>query len=419
MIERYKLLIILFEIFFGVKLNLIGTISISELFLFVYCIILLKKIRFKDFPEIKTITYLYGGLLLSQIISETLIGNSLTNSLKGISITIVSYLHFLFLFYWIAKDKSIILYIIVGCIIRTLIFKSDFKELDVQSLLLDKSAGLIKFYIAPLLIYTLLILSTYLKRKISILLFSLTGLTFITLGARSYGLIILLTAIVTYFTIYNKIITKRKIIVFCTFICMITYPLYTIYVNKVLSGEIKNGNSKQLLHIQDPYNPVNLLIFGRSDSFVDIYAFMDKPLTGHGAWAIDKGGKYHLLMFKITNQFPNSNENYKKSTIPSHSVLIGAGMMNGIFAFIFMFSIILFFLKKSVQAINTKDKYIMILIYSSAYIIWTALFSPQSHFRIDLPFYFALNLALYYYTIKSKKKLNVSKYLSNNSNVRQ
>lgn len=42
-----------------------------------------------------------------------------------------------------------------------------------------------------------------------------------------------------------------------------------------------------------------ILFSARTDFFVSTIAFLDKPLWGHGSWAVDHKEKYHLLQLKM------------------------------------------------------------------------------------------------------------------------
>lgn len=56
--SRY-IIILLFELGFGIKFNIIGQISISELFLFVYVPFILSKVKWKKAVELRKITIAY------------------------------------------------------------------------------------------------------------------------------------------------------------------------------------------------------------------------------------------------------------------------------------------------------------------------------------------------------------------------
>lgn len=416
-----KFLIVLLEIGFGITFNIVGTISLSELALIITALWYIKRDMFVKYPILKTITWLYAGLLVSQVIAEYMVGNVLNNALKGFAVTTVSYLHFMFLFRYFVKDRKLIIYALIGMLAQSFIFGTTF-EGNVDEVLEGQGAVFLKFYLAPLIINIVLLVAIYSKKRNISILCIVTGVLFVVLGARSSGISILLTGFIAYFILFARgKINRRIIIVITLFVAIFGYGLYAVYVNNVLSGKITAGNSLQLKQTSNPYNPINLLMMGRSEAFVGWIAFMDKPLFGHGAWAEDIGGKYHLLQANLTNSIYRDPE---LNIIPAHSVIIGAGMQNGIFAFAFMVSIFIFFIKNGIKSIQKKDPFLIIILYLIISLIWNGLFSPVSHFRLDMPLAFAFLLAsgilnerrkIYFNRVMKKKKLEIVD-LSNGTN---
>lgn len=387
-----KLILILFEIGFGLKLNIVGTISVSEIFLVVGSFVYVRKSLFIYYPEVRKITWLYLGLMFTQIVAELLVGNSLNNSLKGFAVTFISFFHFFFLFQYFIKDRSYIAFAIIGVLARRLIFGTEL-EADIAGIVSGEGAVFLKFYLAPILGYILVLLSIFRGRKNMSILIVFMGFALVIMGARSTGGLLAVTGLLALVLLYRKQKIKRKSLVSIALVVVIlVYGLFTVYVNQVLNGKITSGNAWQIQRLENPYNPLNLLVMGRTETFVGMVAFIDKFWTGHGAWAEDKSGMYHYLMFEFKNM-DRIVEKY--SIIPSHSVLIGAGVQNGIAAFLFMAMILVFFVKRGIKSLNKNDRFLIITIFFLNQVIWNGLFSPTTHFRSGLPLYFAFLLASY------------------------
>ena len=399
------LLIFLFELGFGIKFNIVGEISISELFLLAYTPFIIAKIRWQRAKELKTITVAYIVLLAAQIFSEVLVSNGLSSSLKGLAITVVSYLHFVFLFYSLTKDKRVILVIILSQIAMKLFFGTSFEEQSADDILAGEAATYLKFYIAPLTILIFLAISVVHKDRNFPILFSLLGVIFIILGARSSGGMALIAGMVAYLMGHKNLIpTKSVLVISIVVLLIVSYGFYVYYVNLVLSGEITSGNSRQLFVCKNPYNPIELLMAGRSEVWVGWQAFMDKFWFGHGAWPYDTTGHYQRLMFMMHGDKLLPDQLSYHFLIPSHSVLIGSGMMNGVFAFLTMLYIIFYFLKRGILAlVSCERKYLLVLSFYVLNLFWNALFSPQSHFRQTIPIAFAIILILYWGYSQKKK----------------
>lgn len=392
------IVIFLFELGFGIKFNLIGTISISELFLLFFVpLFILPKVRWVT--GMRRITIAYALLLSFQVFSEIMVGNDLDSALKGLAITVVSYLHFLFLVFYLSKQKSLILILVVSQIVNKLIFGSVIEEQSVEDVLAGEAAAYLKFYVASLILLPLLALSMVYRHKYFFLVFSFVGMVLVFLGARSGGGVAMLSGLLAYIYEHRLFTFNKKALVLSTMVlCIVAYSFYAYYVSQVLAGEITSGNNRQLFLCKNPYNPLELLIVGRSEAWVGWQAFMDKFWFGHGAWPYDTTGRYQRMMFILHDELSTMSRNQISFhyMIPSHSVLIGSGMMNGVFAFLTMAYISGYFLWIGMRSfVKCENKYKLVLIYYVLDLFWTLLFSPQSHFRLTMPVSFAIIYVLY------------------------
>lgn len=393
------LILLLFELGFGIKFNLIGVISVSELFLLLYVpLFVLPKVRWHEAASLKHITVAYVLLLTAQIVSEFMVGNSLQNSLKGLAITVVSYLHFMFLVFFLSRQKALIIVLIMAQVVRNLVFGTSVEEQSVEEMLQGQGATYLKFYVAPLLISAFLAVSAIYVRKSLPIMFALMGAVFILLGARSSGGMALTAGLLTFMLEHRTLTLNKKVMLLSlAALCVAAYSFYAYYVSQVLSGNITSGNSWQLFLCKNPYNPLELLLVGRSEAWVGWQAFMDEFWFGHGAWAYDSTGRYQRMMLEMHDELQTMTRSQMSLhfLIPSHSVLIGSGMMNGIFAFIAMAYIIVYFAWKSIGIFVRCDKgYKLLLIFKTFEMCMMAIFSPQSHFRLTLPVTFAIIFVL-------------------------
>lgn len=305
------IIILLFELGFGIKLNLIGVISVSELFLLIFVpLFVLPKVKWNEAVGVKQVTMAYSALLGFQILSEFMVGNNLSSALKGIAITVVSYLHFMFLIYYLARLKLLILVLVVAQMARAVVFGTDIEEQSIEDVMSGEGATYLKFYISPIVISFSLAMSMIFKYKNFALLHSMLGIVLIVLGSRSSGGIALATGLVTYMFEHRVLTYNKKFIVMSLVLgCMIGYAFYVYYVNRVLSGEITSGNSRQVFLCSNPYNPLELLMAGRSEVWIGWQAFMDKFWCGHGAWAYDFSGRYQRMMLAMHDELSTFTRN--------------------------------------------------------------------------------------------------------------
>lgn len=110
----------------------------------------------------------------------------------------------------------------------------------------------------------------------------------------------LFAGMVAYLMEHKQLIPNKKALIAASVLLLLAgYGFYVYYVNRVIAGEITSGNSQQLLVCKNPYNPLELLMAGRSEVWVGWQAFMDKFWLGHGAWPYDTTGHYQRLMYTM------------------------------------------------------------------------------------------------------------------------
>lgn len=119
-----------------------------------------------------------------------------------------------------------------------------------------------------------------------------------------------------------------------------------------------------------------MLLGGRPEILGSMTAFLDKPILGHGSWAMDKDFYYIQKMNNLKSElgFENINENYSEiKLIPTHSYLMGAFVWAGIFGGLFWLVLINKVIK--IFIINTNVWpvyfYLGVIVF-----FWNVLFSP-------------------------------------------
>lgn len=383
------LFFILFELGFGIKYNLIGEISVSELFLLFSSFYYLVGVSSFKNPLLKKLTIVFILLILVQIITEDIVNNTRSNALKGIFINVVAYLHICFLFYYFQKDRGTVRWFALGIALRFLLFDSEFvSELDeVEE---DKKlVVLAKFQLAPMFQSIVAFLAVYFRNKFYSFLVILIGIGFVVIGARSGGAIFVIAGLLSVLP-KKRNIKKKHTALYMVFALLVIYGTYSLYVNQVFKGNIDTGNNTQLLKVENPYNPINLLMMGRSETFIGVEAMLDRPWTGWGAWAKDPDNHYYYLKMELNDK--DYNITNKEHLIPSHSVLIGSGVNNGVVALLLMIVIFLFVAVKGISLFRYPNQYYLIIALYTMCFLWDMLFSPQSHFRMTLPLQIAFIL---------------------------
>ena len=398
-------LLLLFELGFQWKINLVGELSYSEIFLLISSFYYIPKVNPAKNRTMQIIFIIFALLILVQVITENIIGNQVSNAMKGIAINMMAFLHINFLYYYFRKDPGLIKWLGLGIFLRNALWGAEITEdLDFAD---DETALAVfaKFRLFPMLEGLIIFLSFYINRKLFSVLTIFTGFIMILIGARSGGGMIAIAGIITYFIGSKKEVHIKHFGFYIVATLLGIYGLYCIYANQVLKGNIDAGNNTQLLKVENPYNPVNLLMWGRSEAFVGFMAFMDNPWTGWGAWAEDPDNYYHYIQLEL------HDEDYRKidhtELIPGHSVLITSGLWNGVFAFILMCTLFFIVLKRGFFLLQYASKYYLIITYLLISFLWNMLFSPSSHLRLTLPLpiaFILVNWEIKHKEIKLKQK---------------
>lgn len=398
-VKKVHIELLIYELLKGVYISLIGSISIGDLMAVAIFPFLMKGNPIKNNPLLRKVSWLYLAYFTAQLISELALGNTLTNTAKGLSVTILSFVTVVYLFERLKNNIKLIPYIIFLEGVNALIFmnSADIASTGMQFDL--TSVAFFKFKIVPIISNFSLVITYYLMKKNRVRMTALY-LMFIVLlyvfnGSRSASLVLFICSIILFVKSSTNLTTKHIPVIFLVGV-VFTYSGYLYWVTNIKS--INENSSEQVERMTNIYNPFELLIQGRSEFFVGIQAFEDSFLWGHGSWALDKNMKYSNQIAKASLGY--IPENYGSSLgavpIPSHSVLMGAGVNNGIFAFIAMLIIFIFFLRKCITLFVKlyNSKYFIIIAYELFMMIWTFFFSPTSHLRQSLPLIFIIILIL-------------------------
>ena len=392
-----KLLLFLFEFGFLLKFQFIGELSVSEVFLFMASFSLFSESNFLKKKPFRSLAYCYFFLIVAQIIASAFHPNNLlSNDLKGIAVPMVSFLHILFLYRNCEADYRLLGYAFAGygtSIMAEWLFNGRVVEGELAQL------AFLKFTFVPTLGGWLMLWLLYSKLSSSIksMTYVFLGGLFVTLGTRSFGSFFFLPGAFSLLIAKHKSLRDYKVVL--PIMLIGGYSFYCLYTYLVLSGEITSGNTFQTLRLVNPYNPVNLLISGRTEIFAQWVAFTQKPLWGWGSWADDPNMYFHRLMtiFKdVEGKVVLDNED----SLPNHSIIVGAGMTHGIFALIAMLSIFVLIVKRSFQSLYARPHLVLALLFVTVDFSWNMWFSPPSSFRYNIPMDMVLILLIFAETKK-------------------
>ena len=109
-----------------IRFEFVGNVSAFDIFVIFYFWLYVMKNRglgvFQHDAEIMKLSKCFAALLVVQIVSETLVDSSLQNAAKGVAVTAMCYLKFLFVLGMFFKNRSNIVFFLVGTLIANILF---------------------------------------------------------------------------------------------------------------------------------------------------------------------------------------------------------------------------------------------------------------------------------------------------------
>lgn len=390
-----KVGVFLYTMLSTINANVIGQLRMNEIVVLLSAPFVFRRSDLHEYPYLKKVLLALLALLMFQVITDVFVVHTTAqNFMRGWAATIISMLSFIFLFKTL-NDQSTILFFIGMTIIRNIIYTDD---------IVDSDMSYFKFKIAPILSYSvyLIVFWLYARNELKIALAVMIGYSLLCFASdtRSTGVIFFLSAIIIWFMNTKSSISGRRIAMFSIVFAALFQLCYVFYVNAVLNNEIGGEHSRaQLQRLDNPYNPLGLLMTGRAETFAAATAITDAPLFGHGSWAVDKTLKYYMILLSFHDEDMNLTKAYEKDRlIPSHSVLMGAWVNAGLGGFLAVCCLFWFLLQMGFYIIRNGQELQLypVLVLMTVGLIWTFLFSPIQHLRFNIPAIAAIIMTSYY-----------------------
>lgn len=376
-----KYLIFILAFFSPMIIDIGGEVSPSFLFIVATSPFWVKNLDFKAKTPFRYIVRLFAFLLTIQCIWALFAETAVKDQVRGILITVSGLFYFMYYYMVYSRNRDVVKWDVLGRFIASFVFVSVMAERN------GTDFGLWKFQVMPRLVEMCALIYLWSGNKLSKyspLLFVFIGALGIATGARSTGLVPFMTGIIVFLLQWKKRINLKQIKTYLLGGTVVLYAAYAlIYVPTVLGNSENEGNADQMKKMENPYNPIGLLMIGRSDSMVPFMAFFDKPLIGWGYAAPDPNLHYNILMSQLSAGTDEEQFDWisRNSIIPSHS---GWGYLSCSYG-ICGFLVIFFMLRKTLsvlyQSLVVYDKYLLYRIFIMIGFLWNILFSPLAHFK--------------------------------------
>lgn len=390
-----RIKIALYTLLSTVNVSLVGQMRLSEVLVILATPFMFDKDDFYRYPYLRKIVFALLLLLGFQVFTDlAIVHNSSANYLRGWASIIICILSFIVLFKVLRGYNDILFYFFL-IMVKNIFYTDD---------IVDSDMTFFKFKMVPILSSAVYLLAAYFYRRnnlmavMGVLLgYSLINISF---DSRSTGVVFFLSAIVIYFFNRKIEITRAKIVLFSLVALVVFQIAYVFYVDGVLNGSVGGDHARtQMQRLNNPYNPLQLLVTGRGETFAAVTAINDQPVFGHGSWATDKTLKYYqiLLMFH-DDEFDANKVVDSDYLIPSHSILLGAWINCGIGGFVSVLLILIFMLKMGFELVRNAQHAALypVLVIMTIGLIWTFAFSPFQQLRFSVPATGAILLSSYY-----------------------
>lgn len=398
-----------------VYINLVGRLMVSELIALLGFLFIKKLKLIRKHPQIKTILIGFTLFLFALVISDLFNETVQEDYLRGWSSVVFSVISTIFLISQFEKSSNApYIYLIASGV--AVIFLTP-GELDI-TILVDQS-NYFKVKFAPIFTPLVAVFSCFLwnigRRQLSAILILLSGAIFMMFDARSAGAGLIIAAFLLLAQAYNTRPKLTPIILSSILIGSASYASYVYYVDQVLYEGLGGSNAQQILKVDNPYNPFELLLEGRTSLAVAAKAIEERPLLGFGSWAKDETGEYSLLMAALKDA---GNFEHHLGIIPVHSVMLAAWVWAGFIGFIGMGLVAITMFRLFLISYWVKLPITPALNIYFVSFVWALFFSPIGSIRTTFPFIIALLITSAYHVKGQPSSLKQSKLKDHTSLIK-
>ena len=396
--KKSNIILILYWLLSKVTFNLIGQLILSELFSLILIPFYSVKNLFNKYNGLKSLVLGFGSLLFFQIVSDITNHSAFNDFSRGWSAIIFSCFSFITLSRMISIENNGVLFSILAIFFINIAFGRG----DMDLKLISADSNYFKVRYTPFLNPFFLIVSYFLYKHrnylYTVIWFLLFGFIYFYFDARSNGLFYFFTGFILFFG-HLRVDISLKILSVLLILTGLVF-LYVIYVYSVLNFGFGGKNAfSQLSQSPNPYNPMWLLVRGRSEVIILISIIYDNPIFGCGSWGKDPYGLYS----SFASDLIGLNDQPIKASINPHSIIFGywafAGF-GGLLSILFIYTR-LFKMYLGIYKCACKSVFFPIITYFFCELNWMFFFSPIGEMRVSFPFIAALILVNYNYSIQT------------------
>ncbi|TIM40999.1 MAG: hypothetical protein E5Y55_25795 [Mesorhizobium sp.] len=322
---------------FTVELPGVGKLYAAELISGLTFLFMRPLRLFDRYPILLKVIAAYVVIIVSLTISDFYNATPFNDAVRGAANVLFAIASLIFLVGVFDKGPSAVFTLLLVFFISKLLFgeaqyADTFSDLEfsLSSVEVNRNYFKVRYvpFITPLAMLAGCFVAIF-SRQLCGVLFIAVAMVYFYFDARAAGLVFAVAAMavtVKFRPSYRK--TLAAIVVSLP----ILYGAYVIYVNYALDNLSAGNMAMQMEQMNNPYNPFELLLIGRSEWRIFGTAVADSPVFGFGSWARDPDGKYYLL--RLQNANLGAEKVILNGLIPVHSVLGAAWIWAGLLGFL-------------------------------------------------------------------------------------
>lgn len=394
--NNHAFLLFLAGLFSLTRINIGGSIAITEIVMvFLSPLLFIRNVtNFKRdgiMPLLIFCLLWLGGAVLSDIINDT----NVRFALKGIATPIVYFAGIVCMYVLLRRDPRNLKWYVLGAafsyVVSTFYFQraaSFDVEVSAESAL-ERTIDY-KLYWITLADHFLLLpirgwfaATPFMYSGCAVLCLAISALC---LGARSMFATFAVSftfIVIGGKTLRSMVRLKRHMLMIAVLMCCVMVVAKVVYKDMAISGMLGEGERhKYEYQTKAGDSALQMLMSGRSEFFVGIFAAKDHPIVGRGSWAIDKDEIWpefvrrygsledYEVLAKAISQYGYSRY------IPFHSHIVTYWMWHGIFGLFFWLYVLCLVIKTLFRGMYVNYEHFGFFALAIPAFMWDIFFSP-------------------------------------------
>lgn len=371
-----------------------GRIYGAELVAILALVILKWSKIFSRYPILKKILFAYGLLIFGILISDFINATDPFDTLRNLFTPMLGALGLVFVVSCVARaPRSLLTYLITIGVAKAFLgdpaYGDAFENLSVSWATVQEQSNFFKVRFEPALTPLAVAVAFLLGRrnkKFSGLWFIAVSVVYFFLDARSAGLALFFAGMAVLHNHQNRRLKRSRAFITTIVALLLGYGSYIAYINYSLNSEMPGQTAFQLQYVENPYNPIALLLIGRSEWLIMPLAISERPIFGWGSWAQDDNGRFaNLRLSEMGSTSVYSSEQTSKQYIPAHSIVASAWLWSGILGFFSMVWLARLIWPMVITLRYLRSPLLPVACYLAFGLIWHFFFSPPQLLRIYFP----------------------------------